>query len=130
MISKTVKCPNCKNTITIKGNPGEKKILECSNCNLKGKYTFQKVNETENKNGMYDAISVENLVKNYNGTKAVNNISFKVKKGEIFGFLGPNGAGKTTTIKSILNLIQVNSGLIKINDYDIKKWYLYSVAGF
>jgi ABC-type multidrug transport system ATPase subunit len=120
MISKTVQCPNCKTTINIKGNPGEKIILECSNCNMKGKYTFQKFNETENKERFSNAISVENLVKNYNGTNAVNNISFKVRKGEIFGFLGPNGAGKTTTIKSILGLIQVDSGLININNYDIK----------
>ena len=43
-------------------------------------------------------IEVENLVKKFNKVKAVDNISFSVKAGEIFGFLGPNGAGKTTTI--------------------------------
>ena len=43
------------------------------------------------------AISIKNLVKNYDGTKAVNDISFDLKQGEFFGFLGPNGAGKTTS---------------------------------
>ena len=68
------------------------------------------------------AITVKNLTKTYNDKKAVDNISFSVKKGEIFGFLGPNGAGKTTTIKSILGLIKVNSGEIRINGFDIKKF--------
>jgi ABC-2 type transport system ATP-binding protein len=51
----------------------------------------------------------------------VNNATFSVNKGEIFGFLGPNGAGKTTTIKSILGLIETNMGQIKINDIDMKE---------
>jgi ABC-type multidrug transport system ATPase subunit len=63
-------------------------------------------------------IKVENLTKIYDKVSVVNNISFNVKKGEVFGFLGPNGAGKTTTIKSILGLIHTNSGKIKINGYD------------
>jgi len=49
----------------------------------------------------------------------VNNVSFNVKKGEIFGFLGPNGAGKTTTIKSMLDLIHPDTGTININGIDI-----------
>jgi ABC-2 type transport system ATP-binding protein len=46
-----------------------------------------------------NAIEVTDLTKHYDGILAVNNITFEVKKGEIFGFLGPNGAGKTTAIK-------------------------------
>ena len=46
-----------------------------------------------------NAIEVTDLTKHYDGVLAVNNITFEVKKGEIFGFLGPNGAGKTTAIK-------------------------------
>jgi ABC-type multidrug transport system ATPase subunit len=64
---------------------------------------------------------VTSLTKIYNDVKAVNNATFTVKKGEVFGFLGPNGAGKTTTIKSILGLIEPNTGRIKINDIDMKK---------
>ncbi|UCH72005.1 MAG: ABC transporter ATP-binding protein [Thermoplasmatales archaeon] len=65
------------------------------------------------------AIEVNKLTKEYNDLKAVNNVSFNIKKREIYGFLGPNGAGKTTTIKSILGLIQINSGEIKINGINI-----------
>ncbi|MFE3846043.1 ABC transporter ATP-binding protein [Thermoplasmatota archaeon] len=119
MISKTIQCPNCRNIIKINGNPGEKKLLLCSKCNQKGKYIFPSSDNREDVEKKDIAISVKNLIKNYNGTNAVNNISFKVRKGEIFGFLGPNGAGKTTTIKSILGLVNVDSGLIKINDFDV-----------
>ena len=56
----------------------------------------------------------------YNKIPAVNNVSFSVKRGEIFGFLGPNGAGKTTTIKAMLDLINVNAGDITINGINVK----------
>lgn len=56
------------------------------------------------------AISIKNLVKSYNSTEAVNNISFDIKQGEFFGFLGPNGAGKTSTINSITSVANFNSG--------------------
>lgn len=59
-------------------------------------------------------INVENLTKQYGDFKAVDNISFEVKKGEVFAFLGPNGAGKTTTIKMLTTLLQPTSGSIKI----------------
>jgi ABC-type multidrug transport system ATPase subunit len=119
MITKKIQCPNCKNIIEINGNPGEKKILLCSKCKQKGKYIFPLKDDKNNYQTRSIAISVQNLIKNYNGKNAVNNISFNVRRGEVFGFLGPNGAGKTTTIKSILGLVNVNSGLININDFDI-----------
>lgn len=56
------------------------------------------------------SIEVKNLLKEYGEQKAVNNISFKVDKGEIVGFLGPNGAGKSTTMKIITGYLQANSG--------------------
>ena len=55
-------------------------------------------------------ISIENLTKIYGNQKAVDQISFEVKKGEILGFLGPNGAGKTTTMKMITTYLSANSG--------------------
>lgn len=71
---------------------------------------------------MSDSIlEIKNVSKYYGKTKVVDNISFDVKKGEIFGFLGPNGAGKTTTIKMILGLLSIDEGNIKINGYDVKK---------
>ena len=59
-------------------------------------------------------ISVSGLKKFFGDVKAVNGISFDVKKGEVFGLLGPNGAGKTTTIKLLLGLLEPNEGTIKI----------------
>ena len=59
-------------------------------------------------------ISVRNLKKFFGEVKAVNNISFDVHKGEIFGLLGPNGAGKTTTIKLLLGLLEPLEGAISI----------------
>ncbi len=63
-------------------------------------------------------IQVNNLTKKFNGFVAVNNISFGVRKGEIFAFLGPNGAGKTTTIKMLTTLLMPTSGRVKINGFD------------
>lgn len=59
-------------------------------------------------------ISVSELKKFFGDVKAVNGISFEVKKGEVFGLLGPNGAGKTTTIKLLLGLLEPNQGDISI----------------
>lgn len=59
-------------------------------------------------------ISVSELQKFFGDIKAVNGISFEVKKGEVFGLLGPNGAGKTTTIKLLLGLLEPNQGDIRI----------------
>jgi ABC-2 type transport system ATP-binding protein len=56
------------------------------------------------------SIEVKNLLKQYDEQKAVNNISFKVNKGEIVGFLGPNGAGKSTTMKIITGYLQQTAG--------------------
>ncbi len=65
-------------------------------------------------------LEVNNLSKTYakGSVKAVEDISFSVKEGEIFGFLGPNGAGKTTTIKMIVGLLKPTNGHISINHYD------------
>lgn len=68
-----------------------------------------------------DAIKVSNLTKQFKNVLAVNNISFNVKEGEIFGVLGLNGAGKTTTIKMMSGLTRPTSGDIKVFDYDIYK---------
>ena len=59
-------------------------------------------------------IKIENLTKKYGGQRAVDNISFEVKTGEIVGFLGPNGAGKTTTMRMITNFIAPSNGNIYI----------------
>lgn len=67
-------------------------------------------------------IKFKNVTKVYNKTiKAVNNVSFEVRGGEIVGFTGPNGSGKTTTIKMLTGILPPDKGEIKINGFDIKK---------
>ncbi|MEJ2280895.1 MAG: ATP-binding cassette domain-containing protein [Candidatus Bathyarchaeota archaeon] len=67
-------------------------------------------------------IDVKDLILIYsNGTNAVDNISFNVKKGDFFGFLGPNGAGKSTTIKVLTTLLKKTSGTVNIAGFDLDK---------
>ena len=100
---------------------------------------------TENESLNESVIVVENLTKIYGreinlGVKefgrkvtGAKNVSFKIRKGEIFGFLGPNGAGKTTTIRSMLNYLNIQSGTVtyfgnldhKLNSLDIRKRLAY-----
>lgn len=72
---------------------------------------------------------VNSLVKRFNTTLAVDNISFTVRPGKIFGLLGPNGAGKTTTIRTILNIIKPTSGEIIFNGNPITYEY-YNMIGY
>jgi len=64
-------------------------------------------------------VEVENLVRKFDDFTAVDNITFQVRRGEVFGFLGPNGAGKTTTIKILCGLLSPTSGRGRVGDYDI-----------
>jgi len=66
-------------------------------------------------------IEVENLVKKFGDMTAVDGISFRVRRGEIFGFLGPNGAGKTTTINILVGISLPSSGTARIAGYDVTK---------
>ena len=67
------------------------------------------------------AIRVENLTKKFNGFTAVDQITFTVKTGELFGLLGPNGAGKTTTINMLSTLLKATSGYGEVSGYDISR---------
>ena len=121
MIIKTVKCPKCKTYLKINGNPRETILLSCPKCYARGKYTFPgekaEIKSISNDN----AIEVRNLTKMFNGFKALDTVTFNVKKGEILGFVGPNGAGKTTTIKLLTNLLTPTSGHAYINEIDVNK---------
>jgi ABC-2 type transport system ATP-binding protein len=66
-------------------------------------------------------LHVHNLTKHFGNNKAVNGVSFEIKKGEIFSLIGPNSSGKTTIVKSILGLLQPTHGLITIDGIDISK---------
>ena len=65
------------------------------------------------------SIEVQNISKSYGAQKALDNISFSIKKGEIVGFLGPNGAGKSTLMKILTTFISADEGMALVNDYDV-----------
>ena len=66
-----------------------------------------------------EAIGVDSLTKEFGDFKAVDNISFQVEEGEIFGFLGPNGAGKSTTMMILTTLLKPTSGNVFVGGYDV-----------
>ncbi|MDD5133499.1 MAG: ATP-binding cassette domain-containing protein [Candidatus Nanoarchaeia archaeon] len=70
---------------------------------------------------MGNIIEIKNLTKRFDKVLAVDNISFSVKQGEIFGFLGPNGAGKTTTLSMLATLLSPTKGKASVNGFDIEK---------
>ena len=65
------------------------------------------------------SIQVEKITKSFGSQKALNEISFSIKKGEITGFLGPNGAGKTTMMRILTTYSNADSGFAKVNGYDV-----------
>ncbi len=66
------------------------------------------------------AISAEHLVRRFGQFTAVNDVSFRVEKGEIFGFLGPNGSGKTTVIKMLTGLLPLSGGSARVEGLDVR----------
>ena len=64
------------------------------------------------------SIEVQNVIKTYGKQKALNNVSFSIKSGEIVGFLGPNGAGKSTIMKILTTYLRQNEGDVKVNGFD------------
>src|SRR5690606_3772317 len=68
-----------------------------------------------------DAIVVENIVKRFGSVEALRGVSFRVRRGEIFGLLGPNGAGKTTLIRTLLGLLRPAEGRVRIFDMDLER---------
>lgn len=122
-LSKKVKCPSCGSIIDVTGYAGEKKVINCDNCGLKGFYRFpDEKTDSISKHVPYaiDVIEVKSLTKKYKDVIAVKDVSFSVKKGEIFGFLGPNGAGKTTTIRSLLGFLKPDHGQAFIFNKNVK----------
>lgn len=69
-----------------------------------------------------NVIEIKNLTKNYGKSRGINNVSFNVEEGEIFGFIGPNGAGKSTTIRTLLALIYPTGGSATIFGKDCIKY--------
>ena len=65
------------------------------------------------------SIEVKNISKSYGAQKALDNVSFSIKKGEIVGFLGPNGAGKSTLMKILTTYINADEGIASVNGFDV-----------
>lgn len=68
---------------------------------------------------MEPAIRVDNLKFSYGGAEVLHGISFEIRCGEVTGLLGPNGAGKSTTLKILTGILQVQSGRVAIDGYDL-----------
>ena len=77
---------------------------------------------------MIPVLSVSNLTKEYGNKKVVNNVTFSVFAGQIFGFVGPNGAGKSTTIRMITGLTPITNGDVRICGYSIKHAYKKAIS--
>lgn len=81
---------------------------------------------------MSEVLKLQNVCKSFGKRMVVQDISFTVEAGQIFGFLGPNGAGKTTTIKMILGLLTPDSGSIQVMGHDIEQDFeaaMHSISG-
>lgn len=117
-MEKTVRCPKCHEITTCSGETSEIIKITCPSCGSVGKVSFEDVKPSSSKQAL---ISVENISKKYKDILALDNISFKIYKGEIFGYIGPNGAGKTTTIKILVGLLNQTSGELTINGYQMPK---------
>jgi len=77
---------------------------------------------------MLPVLSVSNLTKIYGNKKVVNNVTFSIFAGQIFGFVGPNGAGKSTAIRMITGLTPITSGEVSICGYNIKTAYKKAIS--
>lgn len=66
-------------------------------------------------------LEIKNLTKYFHQNKAVDNLSLKIKKGEIYSLIGPNGSGKTTIIKSIIGLLRPDEGFVKVDGKNVLK---------
>ena len=124
MVEKRVACPHCKKVITVQGRLGETIEITCPSCATKGIFSFPMQKNVSPLKDSSTAITVNNLSFQYSKAekKAVDGVTFSIKKGEIFGFLGPNGAGKTTTQKIIIGLLRQYTGNVDILGKDLKQW--------
>ena len=116
-ITKYFRCPKCGSTVTYIGPYSKQLPIICSSCGTKG---IANIEPNNLKNNNF-AIKITNLRKFFGDLAAVDNVSFSVKKGEIFGLLGPNGAGKSTIIRMLCTLSRPADGSATVAGYDIIK---------
>jgi len=70
--------------------------------------------------GVFEVLEVKGLTKRYNSKAVVDDVSFRIEPGEVYGYLGPNGSGKTTTVKMLTGLLEPSAGSIFFNGRDIR----------
>jgi ABC-2 type transport system ATP-binding protein len=119
IITHEFKCPQCNTIGQFSGLPGEQLIVTCAECNTKGRVTIPSSTKQYPTNG--DAIEISHLRKLFGDFAAVDDVTFTVKKGEIFGLLGPNGAGKSTIIRMLCTLTRPTNGSAFVAGYDVVK---------
>ncbi|MEW5921112.1 MAG: ABC transporter ATP-binding protein [Bacillota bacterium] len=73
-------------------------------------------------------LKVENVSKSFGGVKAVDNVSFTLRRGEVLGVIGPNGSGKTTLINLITGFVKKDAGTVIYNNQDISNWPAHKIA--
>lgn len=117
-ITRTFRCPACSNIAEYTGLPGERLVVTCPSCGQRGKLILPQ--EVISKNNDF-AIEISHLKKVFGDLAAVDDVSFSVKKGEIFGLLGPNGAGKSTIIRMLCTLSRPTEGSATVAGYNIVK---------
>ncbi len=77
-----------------------------------------------------ELLEIKNISKSFNGIKALNNLSFEVKKGDIIGLIGPNGSGKSTFFNVLMNILKKNNGTAHFKGFDITNLKTYEIASF
>ena len=75
-----------------------------------------------------DRLEIRDLTKDFGGLRAVNEVSFALRRGEILGLIGPNGSGKTTTINLITGLLTITSGSVMAGGREMAGWPPYQIA--
>jgi ABC-2 type transport system ATP-binding protein len=114
-ITQQFKCPICGAISSFSGLPGEHLVINCNSCGTKGNAIIPQTGLLHHD----DAIEISHLTKVFGEFTAVDDVSFSVKKGEIFGLLGPNGAGKSTIIRMLCTLTKPTRGSAKVAGYDV-----------
>ena len=118
MVKKTARCPNCGKILTISGQPGEVKKVNCPSCSTKGKVTFNNISSSVKSDQISSnyKIHADNITVKFGRITALESFSVKIPE-DIVGLLGPNGAGKSTFIKVVLGLLKPERGKIFLTDH-------------
>jgi len=120
LVSRNFKCPSCGHIAAYSGRPNEKVIVTCQSCSTRGTITLpETVSSRQFTNG--NAIEISNLKKMFGDFTAVDDVTFTVKRGEIFGLLGPNGAGKSTIIRMLCTLTRPTAGTATVAGFNVAK---------